>query len=113
MTVKQGADDSTAQHSFKRFVLFARLPLSNYLIALSEAANVQAVRIGRSTTETCIVWSVGFLKALVRHDVMTLYDSREVITQPARREILTSADRIAFRTRWANSVVVSVLASRQ
>jgi hypothetical protein len=40
MTIEQRPDDAAAQHAFKRFVLAARLPLSDDLVAVSEAADV-------------------------------------------------------------------------
>ena len=43
MAVEQRADDAAAQHSFKRFVLLARLPLGDDFIAIRKAADVQAL----------------------------------------------------------------------
>src|SRR5215208_5968893 len=60
MTVEQRADDPAAQHSLKRFILLRRLPLRDNLVTIGKAANVQALRVRRSTAEAREIWSVGF-----------------------------------------------------
>ena len=51
MTVEECADDPAAQHSLKRFIPGARLPLRHNLVAISKTADVQALRVCWSTTE--------------------------------------------------------------
>ena len=63
VTVEERADDPAAQHSLKRFVFLTRLPLRDNLVALGETANVQALRVRRSTAETRELRSVSFLNA--------------------------------------------------
>src|SRR6185369_12799552 len=52
VTIEERADDPAAQHSLECFVLLARLPLSDNLFAICKTANVQALRVRRSTAET-------------------------------------------------------------
>ena len=61
MTVEERADDPAAQHSFKRFVLLAWLPLRHNLFAVGKTANVQALRVRWSTAEAREIRRVSFL----------------------------------------------------
>src|SRR5439155_19378753 len=63
MTVKHGTGDAATQHSRKRFLVGFCLPVSDNLVALREAANVQPFFVCRATTKTGEVWRVGFLDA--------------------------------------------------
>src|ERR1051326_2092176 len=71
MTVEQRADNAATQHAIERLVLLARLPLSDDLIAIREAAHVQTLRIRRSTTKASEIRGVSFLNAL--HLICTWY----------------------------------------
>src|SRR5215213_806534 len=72
MAVEQSADDSAAQHSFKRFIFAAGLPLGHHVVAVRKTANVQALRIRWTTAKAGEVGSVGFLNAF-RHVLSALY----------------------------------------
>ena len=56
VTIQQRADDSAAQHASVCFVLDTRVPLGDDLFAVRKTANVQALRIGRTTTEAREIW---------------------------------------------------------
>ena len=64
VTIEQRTDDSTAQHACKRFVLAAGLPLRHDLLAVGETADLQSLRVGRTTTKTAKVRSVSLLNTL-------------------------------------------------
>ena len=61
VTVKQRADNPAAQHPLKCFILFARFPLRDNLVAVSKTADVQALRVRWSTVEAREIRSVSFL----------------------------------------------------
>src|SRR6185369_219177 len=65
MTVEQRADDAAVEHSVISLVLRARLPLSDDLIAVREAANVQTFWVCRATAEASEIGRECFLNAAV------------------------------------------------
>ena len=65
MAVQHGADDASAQHAGKRFLIGFCLKLGNHFIAIRKAANVQAFGVCRATTKTGEVGCVSFLYAFV------------------------------------------------
>src|SRR6185369_3695383 len=64
MTIEQRADNPTAQHPFKRFILFTRLPLRDNLFTIRKTPNVQSLRVRWSTAETREIRSISFLDTL-------------------------------------------------
>ncbi len=64
MTVEERADDAAAEHSRKCFLISLGLKLSDNLVALLKATDVQAVFIRGPATKARIVWRVSFLNAL-------------------------------------------------
>ena len=62
MAIQQRADDAAAEYTGECFVVFVRMPLRDYFITHDETADMQTVGIGRTTTETSIVWREGILK---------------------------------------------------
>ena len=67
MTVEQRSDDTATQHTLKRFVFAAWLPLGCNLVAVGKTANVQTLRIGWTATKTREVRSKRFLNTFCRH----------------------------------------------
>ena len=61
VTIEERANNPTAQHSLKRFVLLTRLPLSDNLFAICKTPNVQTLRIRRSAAETREIRGICFL----------------------------------------------------
>ena len=64
VTIEERADDSTTQHSLERFILLARLPLSDNFFAVGKTADVQALRVRWSTAEAREIRGVSFLDTL-------------------------------------------------
>ena len=63
VTIEERADNAAAQHPFKCFVLLTRLPLSDNLFAIRKTADVQTLRVRRSTAETREIRGVSLLNA--------------------------------------------------
>ena len=63
VTIKECANNSTAQHSRKCFLISRRLKGRDHFIAVRETANVQAFLIRWPTSEARHVRRVGFLEA--------------------------------------------------
>ena len=57
-------DVAAAQHTFKRLVFLARLPLGHDFLTVGKTAYVQALRVCWSTTKASEIRSVCFLNAI-------------------------------------------------
>ena len=67
VTIKQRPNDPATEHAGEGLLISLRLKLGNYLIAFDKAADVQTLFVGWTTSETGVVWGVGFLKTFFRH----------------------------------------------
>src|SRR5712692_2389685 len=63
VTIQKRADNATAQHPRKRFLISFRLKGRDDFIAAREAANVQALFVGWPAPKASVVRRVGFLDA--------------------------------------------------
>ena len=67
VAIEQRANDATAKHAAKRFLISLRLKVGYYLVALNKAADPQTLLIGWAAAEAGVLRSVGFLQTLVVH----------------------------------------------
>jgi len=68
VTIEQRADDPTAQHPGKCFLISLRLKGRDDIIAAREAANVQTLFIRRAATKARHARRVSFLETFFAHD---------------------------------------------
>src|ERR1700731_94992 len=68
VTIEQRSDDAAVQNSGKRFVFFLRLPFGHDVVASGKTADMQAIRIGWTATETGVSRRVLFLERDIVHD---------------------------------------------
>jgi hypothetical protein len=108
VTVEQSSDDAAVEHSLESLVLFAWLPLSDNLITLREAADVQALWICWPTTKAGVPGSVCFLEA--KHQIYPQITQITQIFKSLYEEnvfpVISNQNLRNLRNQWIIAAVV-------